>query len=199
MSNITEHPTEILPGRPPFIVFFLPQGWAVLLALVFEYFGLEQGLTSLLTPSQHQQHWYALLGLAGFALANVHSYLSGCVVCARTDYNVKLPNMYADSSDGQKSTTSKANAIQFNCIQRGHQNFVENLPQVVSVRNGIGTQPCFFSKHVSLFFHIPIIVIGQDHLDSHFGFTGTTQCGGSHGVDCRNRSNFLCTGLQEEC
>lgn len=130
MSAATDCPIEILPDRPPFIVFFLPNLWAILLAWVMERFGLEDILNN--DNNQVAQHRYAFLGLACFALANVHSYLSGCVVCARNDYNVKLPNLYANYKDGDNSAQSKADAIQFNCIQRGHQNFVENLPQLVS-------------------------------------------------------------------
>ena len=126
-------PTEILPDRPPFMVFFLPNLWAILLAWMMERVGLEDVFNSHLTAEAAVHHRYALLGLACFALANVQSYLSGCVVCARNDYNVKLPNLYANyNNNDNDSAQSKANAIQFNCIQRGHQNFVENMPLLVS-------------------------------------------------------------------
>ena len=133
MSVTTECPTEILPDRPPFFVFFLPNLWVVLLAWFMEWVDLERVLHNHLLLSS--AHPYAFLGLACYVLANVNSYLSGCVVCARNDYNVKLPNLYAYyNSDSDDNAQSKANAIQFNCIQRGHQNFVENLPQLVSVK-----------------------------------------------------------------
>ena len=115
--------TEILPDPAPFFVFFLPNVWGCAFAYGFESFNIEDKIASLLLPEG--SHPFALLGLALFALANTSSYLTGCVVCARVDYGVKLPNLYAPKG-------ANKNAIQFNCIQRGHQNFVENLPMFVS-------------------------------------------------------------------
>ena len=114
-------PTEILPDPAPFFVFFLPNFWGILFAAGFEYVGLEERIVAILPSSSHP---FALLGFSLFVLANVASYLSGCVVCARIEYNVKLPNLYADKRENK-------NAVMFNCIQRGHQNFLENLPQFV--------------------------------------------------------------------
>jgi len=40
---------------------------------------------------------------------------------ARKQYGIKYPKLYADSSDGDAGH-------KFNCVQRGHQNTLENLP-----------------------------------------------------------------------
>jgi len=127
-------PTEILPEPAPFFVFFLPNFWGILFAAVFEYVGLEERIVAMLPASSHP---FALLGFSLFVLANVASYLSGCVVCARIKYDVKLPNLYADKRENK-------DAVMFNCIQRGHQNFLENLPQFVSME---GTS-CLFAALV---------------------------------------------------
>jgi hypothetical protein len=123
-------PTEALPGDVPFFfIFFLPQFWGILFAILFEYVNLEGKIANVVVSlggsAHHHHHPYALLGLAFFALVNAGSYLSGCVVCARLEFGIKLPNLYADKRDNK-------NAVLFNCIQRGHQNYVENLPIFVS-------------------------------------------------------------------
>jgi len=69
-------------------------------------------------------HPYALLGMGMVAVASVASYLSGCVACARLEFGIKLPNLYANKAEHK-------HAVLFNCIQRSHQNFLENFPQVV--------------------------------------------------------------------
>ena len=116
------NPAETLPGSVPhFIIFFLPNLWGFLLAFLFEAVQLEDKIGSWMPPSAHP---HALFGLSLFVLFNVGSYLSGCVVCARLEYNVKLPNLYAQKSENK-------HAVLFNCVQRGHQNFLEGLPVFV--------------------------------------------------------------------
>ena len=121
MSTPNQGPSEQLPSPVPhFLIFHLPHVWGTVFAYLFEYFGLEETLTL-----PFHAHRFAWMGIGLVALANVASYLSGSVVCARLEYNVKLPNLYANKADNK-------NAVHFNCIQRGHQNFVENFPQIVS-------------------------------------------------------------------
>ncbi|KAL3677693.1 hypothetical protein R1sor_020649 [Riccia sorocarpa] len=48
-------------------------------------------------------------------------YMSMGVGRARKRYNVPYPTLYAVESDNK-------DAKQFNCVQRGHQNFLETLP-----------------------------------------------------------------------
>ena len=116
------NPAETLPGSVPhFIIFFLPNLWGFLLAFLFEAVQLEDKIGSWMPPSAHP---HALFGLSLFVLFNVGSYLSGCVVCARLEYNVKLPNLYAQKSENK-------HAVLFNCVQRRHQNFLEGLPVFV--------------------------------------------------------------------
>lgn len=116
-------PTEQLPDAAPFPVFFLPNFVGIFLALLLERIGLEDLLASPLLGLD--VHRYSLVGIGVFALANANSYLGGSVVLARIEYNVKLPNLYANRDDDSKD------AITFNTIQRGHQNFLESYPQIV--------------------------------------------------------------------
>lgn len=111
-------PQERLPDDAPFPVFFLPNFLGILFALGLEKLQLESKLSTI--SSAHPHAW---LGLGLFGLANVNSFLAGKVVLARIRYGVKLPNLYANRSEHK-------DAVLFNCIQRGHQNFLEQLPQI---------------------------------------------------------------------
>jgi len=66
-----------------------------------------------------KEHGYA----AGVALSSwvVLQYMGINVMKARKRYNVDYPALYANDSNPQ----GKA----FNCVQRGHQNTLENYPQ----------------------------------------------------------------------
>ncbi|KAL2641333.1 hypothetical protein R1flu_008920 [Riccia fluitans] len=57
-------------------------------------------------------------------LLNLHMGMR--VVGYRKKYNVPYPNLYALESENK-------NAKRFNCIQRGHQNFLEFLPLFLSL------------------------------------------------------------------
>ncbi|CAF0795720.1 unnamed protein product [Rotaria sordida] len=73
----------------------------------------------LLTIVLSKEHGYA----AGVALSSwfVLQYMGVNVMKARKRYNVEYPALYAPDSNPQ----GKA----FNCVQRGHQNTLENYPQ----------------------------------------------------------------------
>lgn len=116
-------PTEQLPDSAPMPTFFLPNFLGILFALTLEKFSFENFLAKLIHDKAHR---FGLLGLGVFAIANANSYLAGSVVLARIEYNVKLPNLYADTSKGDETK-----AILFNCVQRGHQNFLESFPQLI--------------------------------------------------------------------
>jgi len=66
-----------------------------------------------------REHGYA----AGVAVSSwfVLQYMGVNVMKARKRYNVDYPALYASDSTPQGKT--------FNCIQRGHQNTLENYPQ----------------------------------------------------------------------
>ena len=115
-------PQERLPDDGPWFIFFLPNLLGTVVAYALERYRVEDALRNSITAKEAHPH--ALLGLGLLALALTNSYLSGSVVKARVRYNVKLPNMYAFKS-------SNKNAVLFNCIQRGHQNFLEQLPLIV--------------------------------------------------------------------
>jgi len=63
---------------------------------------------------------YVLIVIFAAVLVH-HFYMAFGVVGARKKYNVKYPALYAE-----KGTP---NADKFNCVQRAHQNSLENLPQ----------------------------------------------------------------------
>ncbi len=67
------------------------------------------------------EYGYVVLGVGSFWLLNmVHM---GFVAHARKKYDVKYPNLYAPH--GHKSK------LEFDCIQRAHQNLLENLPMMM--------------------------------------------------------------------
>lgn len=108
-------PQERLPDTaPPAVFLILPHLIGILLAWFLERCNVESTLQSLFSPSAHP---YSLMGLGVIVLSMANSYLGGRVVNARVEYDVKLPNLYAPSSN--KHATS------FNCIQRGHQHLLE--------------------------------------------------------------------------
>lgn len=53
-------------------------------------------------------------------------YMPIMVIKARKLYHVKYPDLYADADKNK-------NAKEFNCVQRGHQNSLENLPMFLSL------------------------------------------------------------------
>eukprot|EP01024_Parvocaulis_polyphysoides_P070936 TRINITY_DN878_c0_g1_i1.p1 TRINITY_DN878_c0_g1~~TRINITY_DN878_c0_g1_i1.p1 ORF type:complete len:150 (-),score=18.18 TRINITY_DN878_c0_g1_i1:155-604(-) len=59
---------------------------------------------------------------ASFVVHNV--WMTYYVIAARKKYGVKYPDLYATKDNG----SSEANMKAFNCVQRGHQNSIENLP-----------------------------------------------------------------------
>jgi len=120
---MTKVPSEKLPDPVPhFLVFHATHFVGTLLAWAFEYFQLEETLSNMLVSA----HKFALFGVGLVVLANLNSYLTGCVICARLTMNVKFPNLYADKS-------THKDAVLFNCIQRAHANFLESLPLMVRV------------------------------------------------------------------
>lgn len=60
-------------------------------------------------------------------------YMASGVMSARKKYGVSYPLEYANSSDNK-------NADAFNCVQRGHQNSLENLPSFLSLLCISGTR-----------------------------------------------------------
>lgn len=58
-----------------------------------------------------------------------HIVFATGVMNARKQYGVKYPNLYASEGDG----VTKEGASRFNCVQRGHQNCLENLPSFLSL------------------------------------------------------------------
>ncbi|CAI5734581.1 unnamed protein product [Hyaloperonospora brassicae] len=63
-------------------------------------------------------HGFVPLLVVGLLFVNVWAGVQ--VGRARKRYGVDYPQMYADKSD--------KNAKAFNCVQRGHQNILENVP-----------------------------------------------------------------------
>lgn len=119
-----QHPQDTLPDGAPLATFFMPNILGAGFAFLLEKVGLESILTRML-PTKNA-HPYCLLGLGIFCLANCNSYLGGSVVLARIAYNVPNPNLYA-------TTGNNKHAVEFNCVQRGHQNFLEQYGQLALV------------------------------------------------------------------
>lgn len=117
-------PREQLPDTAPLLLFFLPNFLGILLATGLEKLHLETLLQGTWVGSPVNRYCWLAWGV--FAAANVNSFLGGRVVRARVQYNVKLPHLYAANAPNQ-------NGIQFDCVQRSHQNFIETYAQVVLV------------------------------------------------------------------
>jgi hypothetical protein len=60
-----------------------------------------------------------------------NGWMSFQVGAARKKYNVRYPTMYADKA-------SNKDADAFNCVQRGHQNTLENFPGFLALLLVIG-------------------------------------------------------------
>lgn len=61
------------------------------------------------------------------------------VMKARKRFGIRYPTLYATQGDG----VSKEAAYAFNCVQRGHQNCLENLPSFLSLLFVAGARfPC---------------------------------------------------------
>lgn len=118
-NTMTTTTKERAPDSAPLPLFFLPNFVGLGFAILLERFDVETKLVSSLTEASQP---YGLLGLGIFFLFNVNSYLAGCVVRAKAKFNVKNPDLYAHKSEHK-------HAVDFNVIQRGHQNFLEQLPQ----------------------------------------------------------------------
>ena len=71
---------------------------------------------SITVPSSYG---WVILG-SGILPVVTSMYLGGVVMKARKEYDVQYPNLYATPKVHDK-------ADQFNRVQRGHQNFLENI------------------------------------------------------------------------
>lgn len=63
---------------------------------------------------------YGCVIMTGVSSLFVNLYLTYKVMQARKEYDIAYPTMYTDNND-------------FNCIQRAHQNFLENYPQFLTL------------------------------------------------------------------
>ena len=74
-----------------------------------------------LTITVPNNYGWVVLG-AGIVPVVTSMWLGGVVMKARKDYDVKYPNLYATPKYHDK-------ADEFNRVQRGHQNYLENIDQ----------------------------------------------------------------------
>jgi len=64
---------------------------------------------------------YALVIGTGVASGVVNAWLMSRVMRARKEHKIEYPKLYAENND------------EFNCIQRAHQNYLENQPQFLMI------------------------------------------------------------------
>ncbi|KAH9133847.1 hypothetical protein LEN26_003322 [Aphanomyces euteiches] len=74
-------------------------------------------------PTIQPDHGYVILVVVLVVFVNFWAGMK--VGAARKKYNIKYPQMYAEKGD--------KNFIEFNCVQRAHQNMLENLPVFLSI------------------------------------------------------------------
>jgi glutathione S-transferase len=67
------------------------------------------------------------------------------VMAARKQYGVKYPDLYADPNN--------KNAKLFNCVQRGHQNSLENLPTFYTLMILSGLKYPVYTAIAGLFYN----------------------------------------------
>lgn len=178
-------PVEILPDPAPPALFYLPNFIRILLACSMEYFDVEDKLESSLPIGAHK---YCLFGLGVFGMANIASFLGGSVVLARIEYDVKLSNLYADKRDNK-------NAVQFNCIQRGHQNFLENFPQTVGLKVSAATAILNSSRDTASHLIASFSLSIDTFYLLHGYYCGTAQYSWLSLVPCRSLSALVCPWL----
>ncbi len=91
--------------------------------------------------------WSGLVPLGFFTCMLVNVYMMGQVGAARKKWRISYPTMYAvpgtpreygpkgetaaDASSPAGDLITNEEAFAFNCVQRGHQNTLENLPLVM--------------------------------------------------------------------
>ncbi|RHY48875.1 hypothetical protein DYB28_007816 [Aphanomyces astaci] len=71
-----------------------------------------------IAPTLQREHGYIILVVVLVVFVNFWAGFK--VGAARKRYNIKYPQMYAEKGD--------KNFVEFNCVQRAHQNVLENLP-----------------------------------------------------------------------
>mmetsp|Transcript_3461 Transcript_3461/g.12481 ORF Transcript_3461/g.12481 Transcript_3461/m.12481 type:complete len:145 (+) Transcript_3461:134-568(+) len=76
-------------------------------------------------PSIEVAPEYGYVVLAVVAHEFVLMFGAGLVMSARDKYGVKYPNLYASKAETKE-------AEKFNCVQRGHQNTLENVPMFLA-------------------------------------------------------------------
>jgi glutathione S-transferase len=77
-----------------------------------------------------------VLGAASASFFVHHIYMASKVVKARKRFNIEYPAMYADD----KNCPNESNRNTFNCVQRAHQNSLENQPIFLSLLTLSGLQ-----------------------------------------------------------
>ncbi|KAI8467078.1 MAG: hypothetical protein J3K34DRAFT_45162, partial [Monoraphidium minutum] len=77
-----------------------------------------------LRPMEVPKEYGLLAGTVVASWFTHHMYMAVKVMKARKKYEVKYPALYADKDN----CPNEANRAAFNCVQRGHQNSLENLP-----------------------------------------------------------------------
>eukprot|EP01083_Nonionella_stella_P230934 815896_1 len=98
---------------------------SIAFGLAIEYFKVEKLIKNATgLPSN-----YGLVGVMVLFNAYILMYLGVCVGKARKKYGVDYPNMYADVHHSK----NKKNANIFNCVQRAHQNSLEQQPMFLTV------------------------------------------------------------------
>jgi len=91
--------------------------------------------------------WSGLVPLVAVGFAVLHILMGVFVGLARRKYRIAYPSLYAvpgtprDYStkdgassklvEGESPNVTESEAYAFNCVQRGHQNFLENAPMIV--------------------------------------------------------------------
>eukprot|EP00878_Enallax_costatus_P040197 GHUV01046207.1.p2 GENE.GHUV01046207.1~~GHUV01046207.1.p2 ORF type:complete len:122 (-),score=15.15 GHUV01046207.1:609-974(-) len=77
-----------------------------------------------------------VLGVAGASFFAHHMYMASKVVKARKRFGVEYPALYAD----EKNCPNETNRKTFNCVQRAHQNSLENQAIFLSLLTLSGLQ-----------------------------------------------------------
>eukprot|EP01083_Nonionella_stella_P123135 370865_1 len=127
LENVVHHPSPsnaLIIMFKKILIFAVMAAISVAFGLAVQFFQCEKFLQDLTGLPSNGPSNYGLLGVVMIFNCYMLMWLGINVGEARKKYGVKYPSMYADLHHSK----NKKNANIFNCVQRAHQNTLEQQP-----------------------------------------------------------------------